>query len=196
MYINFRRPRVTWVSWFPSDIDQTLHSPPSVTPSFSNLVYLSLLSASTHTRSTLQGFRSRIAPQTALSLSLLFPLPVSLRFLVSLAIAHCTIAPPWGHWPRYRRRSSTATPSSSRKAARQQSELFCAPVPPPFLPLGLSRGSRSRAEPNRMRTRVTVSRADFSLKRSRSRRGGNLCLRAILQANGERRVFEGGGGGG
>lgn len=94
-----------------------------------------LLSASTHTRSTLQGFRSRIAPQTALSPRL------SPRFL---AIAHCTIAP-WGHWPRYRRRSS-ATPSSSRKAARQQTELFCAA---PSLPLALSRGGRTLlAEPN------------------------------------------------
>lgn len=47
-----------------------------------------LLSASTHTRSTLQGFRSRIAPQTALSLS-----PPLSPFPRDCTLHHCTVGP-------------------------------------------------------------------------------------------------------
>lgn len=85
-----------------------------------------LLSASTHTRSTLQGFRSRIAPQTALSLRPSLSL-ASLAKPRDCTLHHCTVGPLAS---RYRRRSSSsATPSSSRKAARRQTELFCAPLP-------------------------------------------------------------------
>lgn len=114
-----------------------------------------LLSASTHTRSTLQGFRSRIAPQTALSLRPSLSL-ASLAKPRDCTLHHCTVGPLAS---RYRRRSSSsATPSSSRKAARRQTELFCAPLPslPPSHSVYREEASNGG--------RVTVSRADFSLE--------------------------------
>lgn len=136
-----------------------------------------LLSASTHTRSTLQGFRSRIAPQTALSLRPSLSL-ASLAKPRDCTLHHCTVGPLAS---RYRRRSSSsATPSSSRKAARRQTELFCAPLPP----------TRFIARRPRMGTGHRVAGRFFS----RTDRGEGMFVRSSRQQRTTIVVqFEGGG---
>lgn len=132
-----------------------------------------LLSASTHTRSTLQGFRSRIAPQTALSLSLSPPLS---PFPRDCTLHHCTVGP-------------LASVSSSFLGDTELEPKSGAPTDRAFLrgPLPPTRFIARRPDAARRaeRGRVTVSRADFSLEPSRSRRGNlllfNLGRRVILR---------------
>lgn len=109
-----------------------------------------LLSASTHTRSTLQGFRSRIAPQTALSLSLPASLPVSSRLhtapLHRGAIGLGIVVVPRRHRAR----------AEKRRANRPS---FFARPPPSH---SLYREEAGRCSPSRTRTGHRVASRFFS----------------------------------
>lgn len=107
-----------------------------------------LLSASTHTRSTLQGFRSRIAPQTALSLPA--SLPVSSRLhtapLHRGAIGLGIVVVPRRHRAR----------AEKRRANRPS---FFARPPPSH---SLYREEAGRCSPSRTRTGHRVASRFFS----------------------------------
>lgn len=129
----FRRPRES--RDFQATSTRLLHSPPS----FSNLVYLSLLSSPL--RPTREP-RFKVSARGSLRRRLVRSLSLSLppRFLASAkprdcTLHHCTVGPLAS---RYRRRHSQLEPKSGAPTAFLR-------VPP--LPLGLSRGGR-----------VTVSR--------------------------------------
>lgn len=113
-----------------------------------------LLSASTHTRSTLQGFRSRIAPQTAPSPPLSLPREPRKAARLHTAPLHRGAIGLSVSSPFELVGDTELEPKSG--APTDRAFLRASPLPP-SLPLGLSRGGLEWG-------RVTVSRADFSLE--------------------------------